>query len=281
MMRAVVAGTLAAVALALSPGTAPAATQSVSAQYAQFSPTPVDVLPGETVEWTNVSPRRHTVTADDGSFESGDGFDSGARFDHTFTTAGTFAYHCRLHAGMVGEIDVRRVTLDALPSTAVAAGTPVPFGGRTADPSRPVTIERDAGTGFQPVASATPSADGAWRTSVIVQASGDYRAMAGADASETRRVVVIERRIALRTTRTGVRATVTPPLPNGRVVLEEDLRERFGWWPAAFARLDFVSQADFRVRRPARVRAALVGRDGWTPVATSPVLRLRVRGAGR
>ena len=43
MKRAVVAGTLAAVAL--SPGTAPAATQSVSAQYAQFTPTPVDVLP--------------------------------------------------------------------------------------------------------------------------------------------------------------------------------------------------------------------------------------------
>ena len=278
MRLCAVAGALSAVGLALAPGAAAAATQSVSAQYAQFSPTPVDVLPGETVEWTNVSPRRHTVTADDGSFESGDGFESGARFDHTFTTVGTFAYHCRIHAGMVGEIDVRRVTLDALPAAAVAPGTPVPFSGRTADPSRPVTIERnEGGGGFQPVASVTPAADGAWKATVTAQATGDYRASAGPDASESRRLLVVERTVTLRATRKGVRATVTPSLPNARVVLEQDLRERFGWWPATFARLDYVSQADFRVRRPARVRVALLGRDGWTPVATSAVLRLRAR----
>jgi len=157
----------------------------------------------------------------------------------------------------------------------------VPFSGRTADPSRPVTIERDTGGGFGPVATVTPAADGAWKATVAAQATGDYRASAGPDVSETRRLVVIDRAVTLRATRTGVRATVTPSLPNGRVVLEQDLRERFGWWPGTFARLDFVSQADFRVRRPARVRVALLGRDGWTPVATSPVLRLRAHGSRR
>ncbi|HEU4976964.1 MAG TPA: hypothetical protein VFT50_17885, partial [Baekduia sp.] len=57
-------------------------------------------------------------------------------------------------------------------------------------------------------------------------------------------------------------------------------RERFGWWPVRRARLDYLSEAQLRVRHGGRVRVVLVGRDGWTPLATSPVLRLRAAGAG-
>jgi hypothetical protein len=42
-------------------------------------------------------------------------------------------------------------------------------------------------------------------------------------------------------------------------------------------RLDYVSRAAFRLRRPARVRAILVDTDGWTPLAASAVLRLKRR----
>jgi hypothetical protein len=57
-------------------------------------------------------------------------------------------------------------------------------------------------------------------------------------------------------------------------MLQADLHERFGWWPIARSRLDYLSQARLRVRRPARLRALLVAKDGWTPLATSPVLVL-------
>jgi hypothetical protein len=69
--------------------------------------------------------------------------------------------------------------------------------------------------------------------------------------------------------------TVTPNDPAAVVVLQAHLRERFGWWPVARRRLDYVSTARFRVRRPGRVRVALVDDDGWTPLATSRVLVIR------
>jgi hypothetical protein len=80
--------------------------------------------------------------------------------------------------------------------------------------------------------------------------------------------------VHLRATRTGVAVTVTPPVPYARLLLQADLHERFGWWPIARAKLDYLSQASFRVARPARVRALLVAKDGWTPLATSPVVVL-------
>ena len=155
---------LAALALCVFPTGASAATQPVDALFATFSPTPLDVLPGERVEWSNVSQRRHTVTADDGSFDSGDLL-AGDRFSHDFAAVGAYEYHCTLHPGMNGEVDVRRVTLGPLPATTVLTGAPVKFEGRTADPARPVTIELDTGTGFRPAGVATPAADGGWHAS--------------------------------------------------------------------------------------------------------------------
>jgi plastocyanin len=246
---------------------------SVSVRFEEFGPRQVDVLPGETVVWTNVSERRHTVNADDGSFASGDLFD-GDTFTHGFDAVGAYPYHCTVHPGMTGEIDVRRVTLGPLPTAQVPLGSSVQFSGRTADPESPVRIERAAGAGFETIATATPAADGAWSTTVAATQTGDYRAASGDAASDTRRLLVSSRKLRLRATRRGVVVTVTPALPYGRVVLQQDLRERFGWWPAQRASLDYLSQASFRVARPAVVRAILVDVDGWRPVATSAVLRL-------
>jgi hypothetical protein len=68
--------------------------------------------------------------------------------------------------------------------------------------------------------------------------------------------------------------TVTPALPYAQIVLQQDLLERFGWWPVMRAQLDYVSKATFAVMRPARVRVALLDKDGWTPLVTSQVLQL-------
>jgi hypothetical protein len=119
-----------------------------------------------------------------------------------------------------------------------------------------------------------PAADGSWSTTAAAPATGDYRAATSAGASESRRLLVSDRKITVRATRTGVAVTVTPALPYGRIVLQQDLLERFGWWPMLRTRLDYTSQASFRVMRPARVRVALLDTDGWTPVVTSQVLQL-------
>jgi plastocyanin len=273
MTRALVIGALAAAMAAALPGSASGAVVPVLIQFQTFGPGDLDVLPGETVEWENVSDRRHTVNADDDSFASSDLF-GGDKFSHEFDAVGAYPYHCTVHAGMVGEIDVRRVTLGVLPPAPIPAGEPVEFEGRTADPSLPIRIERADGAGFTTVATTSATADGNWSISVPASQTGDYRAATDTGVSESRRLLVSDRKVLVRATRTGVAVTVTPSLPYGRIALQEDLRDRFGWWPAARKTLDYVSQATFRVRRPARVRVALLDTDGWTALVTSPVLTL-------
>ena len=48
---------------------------------------------------------QHTVTADDGSFDGGP-LATGATFSQTFSTAGTFSYHCKIHPSMTATITV-------------------------------------------------------------------------------------------------------------------------------------------------------------------------------
>ncbi len=70
-----------------------------------FSPATLTVAVGDTVTWTNQDTAAHTVTADDGTFDSGR-LATGETFTETFDTAGTYAYHCTMHPGMVAEIVV-------------------------------------------------------------------------------------------------------------------------------------------------------------------------------
>lgn len=272
MRRATLLG-LAAAAIAAAP--AHADPLSINVLFQEFSPAQIDALPGDALTWSNVSERTHTVTADDGTFDSGD-LASGA----TFTVAaaaepGVYAYHCRIHAGMSGEVDVRRLILGPLPSAPIPAGERVALKGRAADRVTAVTIERDIGSGFRPVGVALPAADGTWSTDVTADTTGDYRAVSGMDISQVRRLLVLDRRVDVTPTGRGIHVTVTPGLPYGHLLLERNTRERFGWFPVARGRLDYLSRADFRVRRPATVRVSVVDRDGWARIAVSPPLHLR------
>jgi plastocyanin len=77
-----------------------------------FSPTPDTVAVGSMVTWTNNDAYGHTVTSVPGSSEV---FDSpvagGGSFSHTFSTAGTYGYYCKIHgaptSGMRGTIVVQ------------------------------------------------------------------------------------------------------------------------------------------------------------------------------
>src|SRR4051794_30997151 len=82
-----------------------------------FEPGTLTVPAGTTVTWTNAGSRPHTVTADDGSFDSGR-LDPGEQFSQTFDQAGTFTYHCGFHPDMQGSIVVTEQ------QAAVSATTP-------------------------------------------------------------------------------------------------------------------------------------------------------------
>lgn len=81
-----------------------AAIQSVTDYY---SPSTITVVIGvnNTVTWVNNDAAAHTVTADDGSFNSGN-LNPGQTWTHTFTTPGTYGYYCAYHSWMAGTVIV-------------------------------------------------------------------------------------------------------------------------------------------------------------------------------
>jgi plastocyanin len=79
--------------------------QSVEIKNFAFNPATLSVKVGDKVTWTNADSAAHTVTFDDGSADSKN-LAQNATFDHTFSTAGTFAYHCTIHSNMKGTITV-------------------------------------------------------------------------------------------------------------------------------------------------------------------------------
>jgi plastocyanin len=58
------------------------------------------------VIWTNRDNSPHTVTANDGSFESGN-MAPGQTYTFTFTTPGVYTYHCTYHPWMTGTVIVK------------------------------------------------------------------------------------------------------------------------------------------------------------------------------
>src|SRR5919202_1386393 len=81
-----------------------------------YSPPTTTVQAGQTVTWTySTGSSFHTVTANNGAFDSSPGcpanpgscMNPGDSYSHTFTTLGTFGYHCKVHGlAMSGTIVV-------------------------------------------------------------------------------------------------------------------------------------------------------------------------------
>jgi manganese oxidase len=72
-----------------------------------YSPDIVTVMVGmnNTITWTNNDNAAHTVTALDNSFNSGN-LDPGQTWIYTFSTPGTYHYHCLYHPWMNGTVIV-------------------------------------------------------------------------------------------------------------------------------------------------------------------------------
>jgi plastocyanin len=102
---------LAALALTVMVVIAPSATAKgttttqVSIQDFFFSPANVSVPAGTTVTWVNEGNVPHTVTSDDGQFDSGV-LMPGDSYTVMFKGQGTITYHCAIHPSMTGSVTV-------------------------------------------------------------------------------------------------------------------------------------------------------------------------------
>ena len=70
-----------------------------------FDPPNAAVEPGSTITWTNRGAVPHTVTADDGSFDS-ERLNPGDSYTVAFGGQGTVTYHCEIHPEMRGSVTV-------------------------------------------------------------------------------------------------------------------------------------------------------------------------------
>lgn len=70
-----------------------------------FDPPQIRLSTGSTVFWTNHDSIEHTVTSDEGLFNSGP-ISIGNTFDNTFDSKGEFGYHCSIHPFMTGAVTI-------------------------------------------------------------------------------------------------------------------------------------------------------------------------------
>lgn len=90
-------------------------THDVDVADDEFVPATMEVVEGDTVRWTHSGNNPHSVTADDGSFDSHtmcppDCMEEGDTFEQTFDAAGEFGYYCKIHgspgSGMAASVTV-------------------------------------------------------------------------------------------------------------------------------------------------------------------------------
>jgi hypothetical protein len=269
---------------------AAAASVLVSMLSGAFSPAHLDVMTGDKVVWTNTSTKTHNI-----KFET-EGFDSGrvpprSGTNHEFPVAGVYPYVCTIHDGMTGVIGVYPLVLEGPTKTRVRRGSSLALHVRAPEGAGEVRIEADAGAGFAPVAVAGPAEGGTHEgheepgtvhANVVAAETAVYRAVFAGGSSNELRIEVTDAPDLVAKSRRGrrgtavVTASANPSTPGARLVLQLKLRERFGWWPVARARLDKSSRARFTVRghRGVPARVVLVGPDWATSLNESRVLKL-------
>ena len=88
-----------------NPTTGTPGANDVFIQNMAFSPATLTVAAGSTVTWTNKDAMTHTVTSDSTLFNSGNIVVNGV-YSYTFTTVGTYSYHCSIHPSMTAKVIV-------------------------------------------------------------------------------------------------------------------------------------------------------------------------------
>ncbi len=80
-------------------------TVSVTISNFIFTPKNLTIHKGDTVTWKNNDSMTHTVTGDNGG-PSSQYINLDESYSYTFTTTGTFPYHCSIHPSMKAVIQV-------------------------------------------------------------------------------------------------------------------------------------------------------------------------------
>jgi glucose/arabinose dehydrogenase/plastocyanin len=95
-------------------------------------PDSITVPVGTIVTWINRDPASHTITSDDGKFDSGT-IKSGGEFRFTFSQPGTYTYHCAIHPSMIGKVVVTPVQVN-----------PAKINETNTSATQPITIKTNA-----------------------------------------------------------------------------------------------------------------------------------------
>lgn len=85
--------------------TGDAGTVQVTVEGFAFSPGSITASVGDVIAFTNKDAASHTATLDDGSCDTG-GIAADATGALTFSAAGTYPFHCKIHPDMTGTIEV-------------------------------------------------------------------------------------------------------------------------------------------------------------------------------
>lgn len=81
---------------------------AVAVQDFAFAPANLTVHVGTSVVWTNLDQEPHTVRTTTSATLASTALQTNATYAFTFTTPGTFAYHCSIHPEMHGVIVVTK-----------------------------------------------------------------------------------------------------------------------------------------------------------------------------
>jgi plastocyanin len=183
LMAAVVALTV-----SLSAASSVATPRGVSIVFRAYQPSITTVTVGETVTWRNTTLLPHTVTALDGTFDSGK-MNGGESFSVTFTKPGTFLYKCLIHPTMKGTVVVRsaqapQVVQVRLSKQRGTRGRRTLIHVQAPRPGARVQLQARKGSGWQAVARARLSPQGTATLSVSSTSDGRLRVVVFGEPGE-------------------------------------------------------------------------------------------------
>lgn len=148
-----------------TPAALPLSTITISLEDDAFNPKTITITAGTTLNFVNKGTHPHTVTADDGSFDSGQ-LKAAQSFNYTFNKPADVPIHCENHGekggkgmsmvvhvlGNAGPIKTEQATTSA-PAKTEEATKPAPTSAPVAVPTSPATLSSDTLTALKQLIS--------------------------------------------------------------------------------------------------------------------------------
>ena len=185
------------VMIAVLPGIALGASQTVVIRNFAFAPVNTIIAPGERITWQNADPVAHTATSDAaGGFDPGPIAAGATSKTVPFASAGTYAYHCTIHPAMKGTITVQGAATP-VPPPPTPAPTPPPTPVPTVAPSPSPTPSASASPAPTPLPTPAPTRISLASPSPTAAASAGSGPTAGSGPGQLLAAVVVALAAAL------------------------------------------------------------------------------------